>query len=107
MVNIGEMKDNTFSKSIVKDSGKEAQLNSAIPAGEYEVLRLVDICYGDPTDVGKHGLKFKVCSLIHFLLFVFKIFNAFYFTLESGLGVQMSQATCELPKLGLTAIELK
>lgn len=27
---------------------------------EYEVLKLVDICYGDPNDNGKHGLNFKV-----------------------------------------------
>lgn len=27
---------------------------------EYEVERLVDICYGDPTDTGKRELKFKV-----------------------------------------------
>ncbi|XP_020573746.1 DNA (cytosine-5)-methyltransferase CMT2-like [Phalaenopsis equestris] len=27
---------------------------------EYEVLKLMDICYGDPTESGKHGLKFKV-----------------------------------------------
>ncbi|KAJ4952365.1 hypothetical protein NE237_029197 [Protea cynaroides] len=31
-----------------------------IPPGEYEVLRLVDICYGDPRETGKRGLKFKV-----------------------------------------------
>ncbi|KAL6955719.1 DNA (cytosine-5-)-methyltransferase [Sarracenia purpurea var. burkii] len=30
-----------------------------IPAGEYEVLHLVDICYGDPSKMGKRGLKFK------------------------------------------------
>ncbi|KAK4384758.1 DNA (cytosine-5)-methyltransferase CMT2 [Sesamum angolense] len=27
---------------------------------EYEVEKLVDICYGDPSDTGKRGLKFKV-----------------------------------------------
>ncbi|KAL0400479.1 UNVERIFIED_CONTAM: DNA (cytosine-5)-methyltransferase CMT2 [Sesamum latifolium] len=27
---------------------------------EYEVEKLVDICYGDPTETGKLGLKFKV-----------------------------------------------
>ncbi|XP_057478976.1 DNA (cytosine-5)-methyltransferase CMT2-like isoform X3 [Actinidia eriantha] len=31
-----------------------------IPAGEYEVLHLVDICYGDPSETGKCGLKLKV-----------------------------------------------
>ncbi|KAL1224749.1 DNA (cytosine-5)-methyltransferase CMT2 [Cardamine amara subsp. amara] len=29
-------------------------------SGEYEVEKLVDICYGDPNDTGKNGLKFKV-----------------------------------------------
>ncbi|XP_057800624.1 DNA (cytosine-5)-methyltransferase CMT2-like isoform X1 [Salvia miltiorrhiza] len=27
---------------------------------EYEVARLIDICYGDPSNSGKRGLKFKV-----------------------------------------------
>ncbi|XP_059644065.1 DNA (cytosine-5)-methyltransferase CMT2-like isoform X2 [Cornus florida] len=31
-----------------------------IPAGEYEVSCVVDICYGDPSNSGKRGLKFKV-----------------------------------------------
>ncbi|KAK4802190.1 hypothetical protein SAY86_000393 [Trapa natans] len=31
-----------------------------VPRGEYEVGSLVDICYGDPTESGKRGLKFKV-----------------------------------------------
>ncbi|XP_058103901.1 DNA (cytosine-5)-methyltransferase CMT2-like isoform X2 [Magnolia sinica] len=31
-----------------------------IPPGEYEVLKLVDICYGDPCKMGKRGLRFKV-----------------------------------------------
>ncbi|KAM0070213.1 putative DNA (cytosine-5-)-methyltransferase [Helianthus debilis subsp. tardiflorus] len=28
--------------------------------GEYEVSSIVDICYGDPSETGQHGLKFKV-----------------------------------------------
>ncbi|KAH9753141.1 DNA (cytosine-5)-methyltransferase CMT2 [Citrus sinensis] len=31
-----------------------------IPPGEYEVARIVDICYGDPNESGKRGLNFKV-----------------------------------------------
>ncbi|XP_043696207.1 DNA (cytosine-5)-methyltransferase CMT2-like [Telopea speciosissima] len=40
----------------------EGNVNPAykIPTGEYEVLKLVDICYGDPSETGKRGLKFKV-----------------------------------------------
>ncbi|KAG1338413.1 putative DNA (cytosine-5)-methyltransferase CMT2 [Cocos nucifera] len=71
VVNIGKKKDSTSWKSNAEDSRKEAQSYSAMPAGEYEVLRLVGICYGDPTNVGKRGLKFKVCNLFHFVLFVF------------------------------------
>ncbi|XP_035542186.1 DNA (cytosine-5)-methyltransferase CMT2-like isoform X2 [Juglans regia] len=33
---------------------------NGIPTGEYEVSRLVDICYGDPNKTGKRGLNFKV-----------------------------------------------
>ncbi|XP_077244764.1 DNA (cytosine-5)-methyltransferase 1-like isoform X2 [Tasmannia lanceolata] len=34
--------------------------DSKISQGEYEVSRLVGICYGDPMETGMHGLKFKV-----------------------------------------------
>ncbi|KAG5524386.1 hypothetical protein RHGRI_031145 [Rhododendron griersonianum] len=44
-----EVKINEYSPSDVKSR-----------AGEYEVLRLVDICYGDTGKRGKRGLKFKV-----------------------------------------------
>ncbi|XP_020705695.1 DNA (cytosine-5)-methyltransferase CMT2 [Dendrobium catenatum] len=33
---------------------------NATSTKEYEVLKIVDICYGDPHKSGKHGLKFKV-----------------------------------------------
>ncbi|CAK9153274.1 unnamed protein product [Ilex paraguariensis] len=38
----------------------DTPLDAKIPAGEYEVSHLVDICYGDPNKTGKRGLKFKV-----------------------------------------------
>ncbi|KAF5199628.1 DNA (Cytosine-5)-methyltransferase [Thalictrum thalictroides] len=31
-----------------------------IPSEEYEVSSIVDICYGDPTETGKRGLRLKV-----------------------------------------------
>lgn len=34
-----------------------------LPTSEYEVSSLVDICYGDPTETGKRGLKFMVNNL--------------------------------------------
>lgn len=46
---ITEVKNNEYSTSDVKSR-----------AGEYEVQRLVDICYGDTGRRGKRGLKFKV-----------------------------------------------
>lgn len=30
------------------------------PSAEYEVASIVDICYGDPNQSGKHGLHFEV-----------------------------------------------
>ena len=30
------------------------------PEGEFEVGRLVGICFGDPNEIGVQGLKFKV-----------------------------------------------
>lgn len=41
------------------DQDKQSRRNDK-KSCEYEVERLVDICYGDPTDTGKRGLKFKV-----------------------------------------------
>ncbi|KAK1417776.1 hypothetical protein QVD17_26910 [Tagetes erecta] len=35
-------------------------LDTDVAPGEYEVSSLVDICYGDPSETGLHGLKFKV-----------------------------------------------
>ncbi|XP_059306579.1 DNA (cytosine-5)-methyltransferase CMT2-like [Lycium ferocissimum] len=46
-----------------RDEGENkdnSQAGSKAPSGEYEVLRLVDICYGDPNNKGKSGLHFKV-----------------------------------------------
>ncbi|OWM68526.1 hypothetical protein CDL15_Pgr023491 [Punica granatum] len=41
--------------------GNESTINDVeVPRGEYEVGSLVDICYGDPSETGKCGLKFKV-----------------------------------------------
>ena len=31
-----------------------------IGTGEYEVSRIIDICYGDPNKTGKRGINFKV-----------------------------------------------
>ncbi|CAN1163709.1 DNA (cytosine-5)-methyltransferase CMT2 [Linum perenne] len=48
--------------SLVKDSNNDT-LNEAdidIVPGEFEVSRIVDICFGDPKSTGNHGLKLKV-----------------------------------------------
>lgn len=31
-----------------------------VGTGEYEVSRIVDVCFGDPNKTGKHGVNFKV-----------------------------------------------
>lgn len=46
--------------SMSKASGESENDNDLSSEDELEVLKLVDICYGDPADTGKHGLKFKV-----------------------------------------------
>lgn len=40
--------------------GCMTQSDTEVSSGEYEVSSLVDICYGDPSERGKHGLHFKV-----------------------------------------------
>ncbi|XP_057467663.1 DNA (cytosine-5)-methyltransferase CMT2-like [Actinidia eriantha] len=50
-------------ESTVEDTSEvksNVQSVTKIRAGEYEVLRLVDICYGDHCKRGKRGLEFKV-----------------------------------------------
>lgn len=48
------------------DEAKKSKLNQESSC-EYEVARLIDICYGDPSDTGKRGIYFKVnfsCSCL-------------------------------------------
>ncbi|XP_024958734.1 DNA (cytosine-5)-methyltransferase CMT2-like [Cynara cardunculus var. scolymus] len=52
-----ETSSNRTKKSIIRES---SLLDAEVAPGEYEVSSLVDICYGDPSSTGKHGLKFKV-----------------------------------------------
>ncbi|KAL3500066.1 hypothetical protein ACH5RR_039159, partial [Cinchona calisaya] len=42
------------------ESSEISELADNVPAGEFEVSCLVDICYGDPNETGKRGLHFKV-----------------------------------------------
>lgn len=55
-----------------------------IPPGEYEVARIVDICYGDPNESGKRGLNFKVLKF-----FFSSIVSAFFLFLYSSLFVSL------------------
>lgn len=42
-------------------ASRESEIDDELPSDdEFEVSRLVDICYGDPAHTGKRGLKFKV-----------------------------------------------
>lgn len=55
----------------MKKSNPHARDDSSMDSEEFEVSRLVDICYGDPANVGKRGLKFKVHY--QFLLFYYLV----------------------------------
>ena len=48
--------------SDLAQSSSETLECSTIPPEEFEVWKLVDICFGDPNGVGKRGLYFKVCN---------------------------------------------
>ncbi|WOK92714.1 DNA (cytosine-5)-methyltransferase 1-like [Canna indica] len=58
--NISKQKDSYSEVSKVKALVRNAGSHSKTRKGEYEVSKLVDICYGDPSNVGKPGLRFKV-----------------------------------------------
>lgn len=50
-----------ISKSRARKIGDvKVDSHDKIPPGEYEVSSIVDICYGDPCESGKRGLRFKV-----------------------------------------------
>lgn len=53
-------KTNSNIKTLRKTVELRNQHSSDIPEDEFEVLKLVDICYGDPADTGNRGLHFKV-----------------------------------------------
>ncbi|KAG6469020.1 hypothetical protein ZIOFF_073717 [Zingiber officinale] len=59
-VNVSTISDSCSKTSKVKDPPRKSGSQSNISKGEYEVSKIVDICYGDPADEGKPGLKFKV-----------------------------------------------
>ncbi|XP_074570626.1 DNA (cytosine-5)-methyltransferase CMT2-like [Curcuma longa] len=60
-VNVSTVRDSCSKISKVKDPPRKSGSQSNISKGEYEVSKIVDICYGDPADEGKPELKFKVC----------------------------------------------
>lgn len=51
---------NSNSRVLRRDENNPCPSDEKIPSDEYEVARLVDICFGDPGDSGKRGLKFQV-----------------------------------------------
>ncbi|KAJ0968004.1 hypothetical protein J5N97_024921 [Dioscorea zingiberensis] len=58
-VGIGNQRKHHIRASHINVSNGDVQ-DDSMASEEFEVSRLVDICYGDPTSVGKRGLKFKV-----------------------------------------------
>ncbi|KEH20304.1 DNA (cytosine-5)-methyltransferase [Medicago truncatula] len=59
--NVGDTKNKTPLRS--RNSGGKKQVNSKAADSsddDFEVSRIVDICYGDPSETGKHGLYLKV-----------------------------------------------
>ncbi|CAN6478071.1 unnamed protein product [Victoria cruziana] len=44
----------------VADDDDKDENEEKLPSGEFEVGKIVGVCYGDPSECGKRGLKFKV-----------------------------------------------
>lgn len=58
--------ENSFaeeSESNSSDDEDGSAVSTGVPKGEFEVGKLVGICYGDPGNIGEDGLKFKVISV--------------------------------------------
>lgn len=49
-----------------KNNSNKKKSSSSSDEEEYEVWKLVDICYGDPYNHGNRGLRFKVLVTSHF-----------------------------------------
>ncbi|XP_031493458.1 DNA (cytosine-5)-methyltransferase CMT3-like isoform X2 [Nymphaea colorata] len=45
---------------VVDDNDDPEDEDEKLASGEYEVAKIVGVCYGDPSECGKRGLKFKV-----------------------------------------------
>lgn len=63
-VNDAERKVSLRPKRTEEEKTQVKSLADDIPPNEYEVARVVDICYGDPSETGKRGLYFKVRDLM-------------------------------------------
>lgn len=50
----------SYSRSSNANLSEDDEDELDVPKGEFEVGKLVGICFGDPHETGKHGLKFKV-----------------------------------------------
>ncbi|XP_015575099.1 DNA (cytosine-5)-methyltransferase CMT2 isoform X2 [Ricinus communis] len=57
---IKSMQQSRSIASRVAEENDNSLSDNDITPGEYEVSKLVDLCYGDPDNIGKRGLKFKV-----------------------------------------------
>ena len=53
-------KSPTVNSKVLRTAELNSKTSNKIPSGEFEVASLIDICYGDPTNSGKRGLKFQV-----------------------------------------------
>ena len=65
-VNRAERKSQTRSNvSRTSKSNEDFPHDIKVATDELEVLKLVDFCYGDPTETGKRRLRFKVLGKIY------------------------------------------
>lgn len=58
-----DMEDSDFEENNLGcDEDKDHDDESPVSSGEYEVEKLLSICYGDPNEIEKTGLYFEVFS---------------------------------------------
>jgi hypothetical protein len=73
---------------------------SSLDEEEYEVWKLVDICYGDPNNIGNRGLHFKVLITLYlqFCIHPGTIPNHTGSEVKTNSQMHFTTSTCNLPK---------
>lgn len=70
MLSPNQSEDPLKPKDLNSDEGEDDSDESTTTSDEFEVGKLLDICYGDPNKTKKRGLYFKVSTIYKLIILV-------------------------------------